>query len=373
MTHVYITGSGMQLPPYKVSNDVLVSAYNDYVALYNEENQSAIEAGQIPALKATSSEFIEQVSGIRERYYITRNGLLDPEIMQPVLPPQEATRLPHTLELALPAARMALDQGGREAAEVDLLIVASTLSERAYPSLAIELQHHLGTSGTAYDMHMAGCSAAFAIQAARDAICQGTARKALVVCAEITSAQLNYRDRLTHFMFGDGAGALLLEAEVGPDCQDVVELLTCRLNTSFSRDIVNKFGALNRTQVDYLAQDERLLFQDAPAVLEHLVPWVGSCLEQHLQTEGMAASQLRRVWLQQANKHIHESLATQLCGHFVPEQWPTVLERMGNTGTAGPIICFHLHRHGMQMGERGALVFFGAGYACGSLIVQACG
>ena len=92
MPKVLITGSGSHVPSNGVSNGQLVQVFNDYVLRYNEENLPAIEAGQIPALEPTSCERIEQLSGIRHRYFVTRQGILDPEIMQPLLPTRADTR-----------------------------------------------------------------------------------------------------------------------------------------------------------------------------------------------------------------------------------------------------------------------------------------
>ncbi len=369
MPKVLITGSGSHVPSNGVSNGQLVQVFNDYVLRYNEENLPAIEAGQIPALEPTSCERIEQLSGIRHRYFVTRQGILDPEIMQPLLPTRADTRPSLSLELALPAIETALQEAGLEAGQIDLLILASTHAERAYPSLAIELQHLMGTGGIAYELHMEGASAAFAIAQAEQALRAGQARRALIVCPEINSAQLDFRDRESHFLFGDGAAALVLELseEVPPGG---LELLSTRLWTRYANEIRNNFGYLNRTQPENQYLPDKLYHQQLEPLLDNLIPWLGEIWGSYLQEAGVSAQQLSRVWLQQANVHIHRTLATVLTGEFSAERWPLVLDRYANTGAAGALMGFHCTKSGLGPGMLGALLMFGAGYTAGAVLLR---
>lgn len=157
MTSIVISGSGLYTPPFAVSNEELVAAFNQYVDLYNEENASAIDAGQLPAKQHSSSEFIEKASGIKSRYLVSKEGVLDPDIMQPLLPERPDDKPSIMVEMAVAAAEQALIAAGREPGEIDLVIVAASNMPRPYPALSIELQHYLGASGMAFDMNVA-CS-----------------------------------------------------------------------------------------------------------------------------------------------------------------------------------------------------------------------
>lgn len=151
MTSIVISGSGLYTPPFAVSNEELVAAFNQYVDLYNEENASAIDAGQLPAKQHSSCEFIEKASGIKSRYLVSREGVLNPDIMQPLLA-ERPDEIPSIMvEMAVAAAEQALIAAGREPGEIDLVIVAASNMPRPYPALAIELQHYLGASGMAFD------------------------------------------------------------------------------------------------------------------------------------------------------------------------------------------------------------------------------
>lgn len=217
MTSIVISGSGLYTPPFAVSNEALVAAFNQYVDLYNEENASAIDAGQLPAKQHSSCEFIEKASGIKSRYLVSSEGVLDPDIMQPLMAERPDDQPSIMVEMAVAAAEQALIAAGREPGEIDLVIVAASNMPRPYPALAIELQHYLGASGLAFDMNVACSSATFGIKTAADMLAAGTARLALVVNPEICSGHLNFRDRDSHFIFGDACTAVLLEREA--DCQ----------------------------------------------------------------------------------------------------------------------------------------------------------
>ena len=104
MTSIVISGSGLYTPPFAVSNEELVAAFNQYVDLYNEENASAIDAGQLDAKQHSSCEFIEKASGIKSRYLVSREGVLDPDIMQPLLAERPDDQPSIMVEMAVAAA-----------------------------------------------------------------------------------------------------------------------------------------------------------------------------------------------------------------------------------------------------------------------------
>src|SRR5690606_27180040 len=106
-----------------------------------------------------------------------------------------------------------LAQAGKSVADADAVIVACSKLQGAYPEVTIEVQEALGIEGFAYDMNVACSSATFGLQAAVNAVENGTARAVLVVSPEICSGHLNFRDRDSHFIFGDACTAILVERE----------------------------------------------------------------------------------------------------------------------------------------------------------------
>jgi len=155
MKSILITGSGVFTPAETVSNEELVASFNQYVDLFNAENAEAIAAGEVTALEYSSCEFIEKASGIKSRHVLYKEGILDPQVMQPVFRRRTEDELPEMVEMALAAAKEAIAQAGKTPDQIDLIICAASNLQRPYPALSIELQQQLGAKGYAFDMNVA--------------------------------------------------------------------------------------------------------------------------------------------------------------------------------------------------------------------------
>ncbi|MFC1362795.1 MAG: beta-ketoacyl-ACP synthase III, partial [gamma proteobacterium symbiont of Ctena orbiculata] len=156
-----LSGSGLYTPPYSISNDELVQTFNQYVAHFNKQHSDEIAAGTLTPLEYSSSEFIVKASGIKSRFVVDKEGILDPRRMRPKIPERADEELSLLGEIGVAAAEQALERAGRKAEEIDLVIVACSNLQRAYPAIAIEIQHHLGCPGYGYDMNVACSSATF--------------------------------------------------------------------------------------------------------------------------------------------------------------------------------------------------------------------
>ena len=148
--------------------------------------------------------------------------------------------------MAVTAARDALKAADRTPADIDGVLVACSNLQRAYPAIAVEVQDALGIDGFAFDMNVACSSATFGLQAAADMVAAGHARAILVCNPEICSGHLNFRDRDSHFIFGDVATAFVVEAAETSVGANAWEIVSTRLKTKFSNNIRNNFGFLNR-------------------------------------------------------------------------------------------------------------------------------
>lgn len=371
MTHAMITGTGLYTPEQAIDNDTLVAAFNTWVDAENARHASAIAAGEREPLAYSSSDFIVKASGIHSRYVLDASGILDPERMRPRLPERSNDEPSFQCEMGMAAARQAMQRAGIEAADIDLVIVACSNLERPYPAVAVELQNLLGTSGYAFDMNVACSSATFAIDTAANAIRGGTVRRALVVSPEICSAHLNFRDRDSHFIFGDACTAVLIEAASLTTAPSRFEILGTRLCTRFSNAIRNNAGFLNRvTDSDPLAQD-KLFVQEGKRVFKDVCPMVAALINDHLQGLGLSGAALERLWLHQANRHMNDLIASRVLGSEPTEaQAPIILDRYANTSSAGSIIAFHLHRDDLAPGALGVVCSFGAGYSAGCVVVR---
>ena len=371
MTTVILAGTGLYAPPHSIDNRQLVDAFNAYVDHYNHEHRHAIEAGQLQALEHSSSEFITQVSGILSRRLVDAEGVLDVHRMRPHLPERRDEELSLQAEMAVAAAREALERAGRSARDVDCVIAACSNHQRAYPAIAIEVQHALGIEGCAWDMNVACSSATFGLQLARDAIAQGSARRVLVVNPEICSGHLEFRDRDCHFIFGDACTSLLLEAMDGEAPPHSWAVLGSRLRTHYSNNIRNNFGFLNRADPHGIGARDKLFKQNGRQVFREVCPMVAAHILEHLDQAGLRPDQLRRLWLHQANLGMNRLIAQRVLGREASaDEAPVVLDEFGNTSSAGSVIAFHKHHDDLPVGSLGVLSSFGAGYSIGSVILR---
>jgi beta-ketodecanoyl-[acyl-carrier-protein] synthase len=365
-----ISGTGLYTPPFTITNEELVASFNAYVRRYNDHNAARIAAGELPALKESSEAFIEKASGIKRRYVLEREGILDITRMRPRFQKRADDELSLQAEICVAASKDALAQAGRVPADVDCLIVACSNMQRAYPAMAIETQAALGTRGYAYDMNVACSSATFGIQAAANAVDAGSARCVLVVNPEIASAHLNYRDRDSHFIFGDVCTAVVVEA-VDSRKKDAFEIISIRLLTEYSNSIRNNFGYMNHCEDSDLFAVDKLFYQQGRKVFKDVAPMVAELLESHLVQNGLSPHKLRRMWLHQANSTMNEHIARKLLGRdATPDEAPLILSEFANTASAGSIIAFHRYRDDVKPAEYGTICSFGAGYSIGNIIVR---
>jgi beta-ketodecanoyl-[acyl-carrier-protein] synthase len=368
-----ISATGLYTPPNSISNEELVDSFNRYVELYNAEHAAAIEAGEVAALTPSSVEFIEKASGIKARFVVNKDGILDPTIMAPRIPERPNEELSVLAELAVRAARQALERAGRDPMDVDAVICAASNMQRAYPAMAIEIQAALGCNpeGFAFDMNVACSSATFGIQTAADFVRAGHARSVLVVNPEICSGHLNFKDRDSHFIFGDVGTAILVEAADVVGDKPHWEILGTKLKTQFSNNIRNNFGFLNHTAPEGIGAKDKLFVQEGRKVFKEVVPMVAAMIVEHMETLGLEASGLRRMWLHQANANMNRLIAGKVLGHEATEdESPTVLDTYANTSSAGSIIAFHKNSDDLGAGDTGLICSFGAGYSAGSVFVR---
>jgi beta-ketodecanoyl-[acyl-carrier-protein] synthase len=371
VTRIAISGTGLYVPPDRITNVELVEAYNEYVRAHNASHEADINAGRMHAQLKSSDEFIFKASGIRHRHVVAKEGMLDPDIMCPRLPERSVDEVALSAEMGIAAARQALESAGRRQEDIDGVVCAASIFQRPYPQIAIEIQNALGIQGFGYDM-MAGCSSAtFALQSAADMVAQGHARAILCINPEINTMHLNLRDRETHFIFGDAATACLLEPVQGADGANAWEMVSTRLKSVYSNNIRNNFGSMNRFDPSTQFNDDKLITQKGRKVFKEVVPMVAEFMQEHLAQQNIAPSQLKRLWLHQANINMNRLIATKVLGREpTPAEAPNVLEEFGNTSSAGSIVAFHLHSSDLVKDDLGHLCSFGAGYTAGSIILR---
>ena len=371
MQDTVISGTGLYTPSESITNDELVTAFNAYVELYNAEHAEAIASGDLAPLQPSSVEFIEKASGIKARYVMNKAGILDPERMVPDIPDRANGEPSVMCEMAMAAASEAMQQAGKTAADIDAVIVAASNMQRAYPAMAVEIQDALGIEGFAFDMNVACSSATFGIQQARDAVITGSANCVLMVNPEICTGHLNFRDRDSHFIFGDVCTAVIVERADTATSSEQFLIRDSKLQTIYSNNIRNNFGFLNRCDESGIGQADKLFVQEGRKVFKEVCPAVAAQISAQLEKLDIPATRLKRMWLHQANLSMNQLISKRVLGRdALPEEAPTILDEYANTSSAGSVIAFHKYREDFASGELGVLCSFGAGYSIGSVVLE---
>lgn len=368
MTDAVIAATGLYTPPNSLSNAELVETFNTYVERFNARNAEAIAAGELQALTSSSAEFIEKASGIKSRFVVDKTGLVDPERMTPNIAERPNDQISVLAEIAVAAAKEAIARWGKDIGRIDAVICAASNMQRAYPAMAIEVQQALGIEGFAFDMNVACSSATFGIKTAADFVASG-ARAVLMVNPEICSGHLNFRDRDSHFIFGDVATAVIVER--AEDATGGWDILGTRLKTQFSNNIRNNFGFLNRAAPEGIGAPDKLFVQEGRKVFREVVPMVSEMIVDHAADLGIDPHGLKRLWLHQANINMNEMIGKRVLGREpAPGENVIILDEYANTSSAGSIIAFHKASDDFQAGETGLICSFGAGYSAGTVFVR---
>ncbi len=371
MTKVVISGTGVFTPPNSVSNTELVETFNAYVRKFNADNAAAIERGEVEALQESSVEFIVKASGIEARYVMDKSGIVDPEIMAPRLRQRSNDEPSILAEMSVDAAKKAMARANKTPADIDAVLVACSNLERPYPAIAVEVQELLGIEGFGFDMNVACSSATFGIQTAYDMLRSGSVDCVLIVDPEICSGHLNFRDRDSHFIFGDVCTAIILEREETCTAKGAWEIIGTRLITKFSNNIRNNFGFLNRATPEGIGAKDKLFVQEGRKVFKEVVPMVSQLILDHMADEGLDPKDLKRMWLHQANKNMNDFIGRKVLGRDPePGEQPNILQEYANTSSAGSIIAFSKFSEDLKEGDLGLICSFGAGYSAGNVLVR---
>ena len=310
-----ITGTGSYLPPHRVTNDDLVA----------QLAQQGIE---------TSDEWIVERTGIRARHFADRDVT--------------------SSDLALEASRRALEAAGCQAQDLDLIIVATSTPDMVFPSTACILQNKLGANGCpAFDVQAVCSGFVYALTVADAMIRSGGARRALVVGSEVFSRILDFNDRTTCVLFGDGAGAVVLEASEAPG------ILASDLHADGSHvGILCVPGNVYGGQI----LGDPLLKMDGQAVFKLAVGVLEKAARATLDKAGMTDADIDWLIPHQANIRIMQSTARKL--KLSMDKVVVTVDQHGNTSAASiPLALDHGVRNGqVQPGQTVLLEGVGGGF-----------
>ena len=377
---ICITATGLHIPKDKITNEELVTAFNAYVDNYNKVNAQAIESGEKVALQHSTVEFIEKASGIKSRYVIDKKGILDPDVMAPIFPTRKlGEELSIMAQMGVDALNQALASAGLMGADLDGIICACSNFQRVYPAIAIEIQNAVGMmGGFAFDTNVACSAATFGIAQAVGLIKAGLGKRIAVVNVEITSAHLNWRNRDSHFIFGDVAAATIIEET---DTPTGYEVLDSKLWTEFSTNIKNEFGFMDRSEFLHAKTSmypdlnepvtDKLFLQEGRKVFREVCPKVSEIISTHLAENNISTDKVKKLWLHQANINMIDLILRTVMGKDADKSIaPIVIDEFGNTSSASPMIAFHRCQDGIASGDLAVICSFGAGYSIGSVIVK---
>lgn len=371
MADLVLSGTGVFVPPHRISNDELVASFNEYVHRFNRDHAAEIDSGARKPLLESSSEFIVKASGIKNRFVLDKTGILDPDLLCPRIPERSNEEISVMAEMAVAAAREALAAAEKKPSDIDAVIVSCAILQRAYPAVAIEVQNALGITGFGFDMSVGCASATYAVHVARGLIETGGARAVLVCNPEILTGHANFRERDSHFLFGDACTAFVIERKETARGTNAWEIVSTKLKAQFSNNIRNNFGFLNRCAPEGIGKPDKLFVQQGRKVFKEVLPLVSHFMVDHLAEHELGAGDIKRLWLHQANINMNQFVAHKVYGRDPTEsEAPNVIAEYANTSSAGAIICFNKHSADLAIGDHGVLCTFGAGYSAGSVILK---
>ncbi len=368
---VVISGTGLWKPEHTITNEELVESYNAYADKYNAENAEAIEAGTVVAKPHSSAEFIYKASGIKQRYIYIKEGALDVNRMMPNIPARAEEALSDQAEIAIHAAKKAMVAANKTGKDIDVVIVACAYTQRYYPAIAIEVQNALGIEGFGFDMLVACSAATFGLHRGYEMVKAGTAKCVMVINPELTSPQVNYMDRDSHFIFGDVSVATIIEKAETATSAHQYEVLSTRAMTHFSNNIRSNFGYVMNANNDSPLAAEQYFHQQGRKVFKEVCPMAAKHIENHIGQHDLSADQIKRWWLHQANINMNRLICKMLLDRQPSqEDAPIVLDEFANTASAGSLIAFNRYNEDLESGDFGLICSFGAGYSIGSLVVR---
>lgn len=368
---VVISGTGLFTPSESISNDELVGCFNAYVDQFNAHHEQSIASGAVTPLSHSSSAFIEKASGIKSRYVMSKEDILNVDVMRPTFVERPNASLSLQAEIGVAAAKQAIAAANKTAADIDLVIVACAYTQRSYPAMAIEIQQALGCAGWGFDMLVACSAATFGLINAANAIRSGTAKTVLVINPEILSPQINYRDRDSHFIFGDVATASIIEDESTATGEHQFRIIAEQPITQFSNNIRSNIGYMNPCSPEKINDLDKYFIQQGRKVFKEVLPMVSTLIASQMDKVELAPKDIKRLYLHQANINMNNFIAKKVLGRDPePEEAPIILDEYANTSSAGCIIALHKHNEGFNSGDKSVLCSFGAGYSACCLILE---
>ncbi|MFC3928632.1 beta-ketoacyl-ACP synthase III [Streptococcus caprae] len=314
-------------------------------------------AHYVPEQVVTNDD-LAQIMDTNDEWISTRTGIRQRRI----------SRDENTSDLAIQVAKSLLKKAKLEASELDFILLATITPDSLMPSTAAKVQAAIGaTKAFAFDLTAACSGFVFALSTAEKFIRSGAYKRGLVIGAEVFSKTLDWSDRSTAVLFGDGAGGVLLEASAEQ------HFLAESLNTDGSRQVLTSGkAAFGSPFTQYAEPEENALQMDGRAVFDFAIKTVSQNILQLLNDSGIDESEIEYFFLHQANIRILDKMARKM--KIAREKFPANMMRYGNTSAASiPILLSECVEDGtikLDGNQTVLLSGFGGGLTWGSLIVK---
>lgn len=314
-----------------------VGAYLPKRILTNEEMATIVD---------TTGDWIVERTGIRQRH-IAADGEL-------------------TSDLGIAAARQALVRSGIDPVEIDLVICATATPDRTFPATAVKIQAGLGISkGAAFDIQAVCSGFVFAMTTADNFLKTGQFKRALVIGAETFSRILDWNDRTTCVLFGDGAGAVVLEAQPSHGTRDDRGILATQIRSDgrFEELLYVDGGPGSTKTTGFLRMNGREVFR-------HAVQKISGVIEETLVMSGYAPDEIDLFVPHQANQRILDGIAKKL--GIPPEKIVMTLAKHGNTSAASIPLALNqaFEDHRIKEGDLVLMEAMGGGFTWGAVLVR---
>jgi 3-oxoacyl-[acyl-carrier-protein] synthase III len=330
--------------PVRATQRVKISALGTYVPprlLTNADLEKMVE---------TSNEWIMSRTGIRERHIVDAGVA--------------------TSDLAVAAAKRALAERGLAPTDIEAILVATVTPDMFFPSTACLVQHKLGADGAwGFDLSAACSAFLYALQTGAQFVATGTHKRVLVIGADVMSSILDYSDRSTCILFGDGAGAVILEASED-DSLGLIDFLNEVDGSGGCSLFMPGGGSLHPSTHETVDQKMHYVHQDGQAVFKYAVRKMAELCEKMLVRNGIKGTDIAAFIPHQANKRIISATADRLS--LRPESVIVNIDRYGNT-TAGtiPLAMETARQDGkLKKGDLVLLASVGAGFTAGAALLR---
>ncbi len=303
---------------------------------------------------------LEKIVETTDEWILTRTGIRERHI---------ADKGVATSDLAAEAARLALAQRGIDASEIEAIVVATVTPDMLFPSTACLVQHKLGAKGCwGFDLSAACSAFVYALQTGAQFVATGAHKKVLVIGADVMSSILDYTDRSTCILFGDGAGAVILEP--ADDGVGIIDFLHEIDGSGGCSLYMPGGGSLHPATHETVDKKMHFVHQEGQAVFKYAVRKMGEVCERLLARNGFTADDIDCFIPHQANQRIIDATADRI--GLKPERVIINIDRYGNT-TAGtiPLAMQTAREEGrLKEGDLVLLASVGAGFTVGATLLR---